>query len=296
MNETRFLVIPETWMQEASAQLAERNGLGPFYTAIPIADYEKLSGARLRNLIIKTLRCSNTHSAVVVLPKSYATGIYVRYWPDMLSYNSSGILVTSILFGDKWTECSEIINASTGFDRPGRQNHNVTCQYQPPYTYMLEQWTNKGAQSFHPGDYFKKEFLNELAKMQGHWLYWGHADGDKLHGYNHLSTKDILQNKPVLPLHSTLWFSCSTLDMNKKSNIALDWYLNGATHCLLASTAPVNTTDNQRLGMAWLEILQNPGVTSVVDIIQKILLLDQKIFGLVLSNYRLLGLPWVKFI
>ena len=132
--------------------------------------------------------------------------------------------------------------------------------------------------------------------MQGHWLYWGHADADKLHGYNHLSTEDILRNKPASPLQSTLWFSCSTLDTSKKSNIALNWYLNGATYCLLASMRPVNTIDNQRLSMAWLDTLRNSDVISIADIIQNILLLDQQTFEPVLSSYRLLGLPWVKFV
>jgi len=295
MVYTRSFVIPESWVKEASTQITELNEVEPFYSIIPISNYEKLPKAHLRNLIVKTLRTSSAHNAVVVLPKSYATGAYVKYWPDMLICKKSEILITSVLFADKWTECGEIINSWAVSNFSNNEKHNATCQYQPPYTDTLEQWSKKGAQSFHPGDYFKHEFLDELEKMQGHWLYWGHADSEKLHGYNHLSAEDILHYKPVSPLHSTLWFSCSTLDINKKSNIALDWYLNGATYCLFASMRPIKTIDNQLLSMAWLEVFQLSNVTSIADIIQNLLIQDQQTFQPVLSNYRLLGLPWVKF-
>lgn len=296
MKERRVLVIPENWIKEASTQLAEWNGLGPFYEAVATADSEAMSRARLRNSIIKSLRNSDASSAVVVLPTSFAKGASVRYWPDMVIPNKSGLLITSIVFADNWTACREIINRSKDVDDAASRTHNVTCQYQPPYTHMLGQWTKGGARGFHPGDFFKQEFLQELGNMRGHWLYWGHADSAKLHGYSHLSTGDILHNKPVLPLQSTIWFSCSTLDIRERSNIALDWYLSGATHCMLASTCPVNTADNQELGTAWLEALQAPGVKTIADIIQHLLSLDQKAFEQVLSPYRLLGLPWVRFI
>lgn len=296
MTDTRFIVIPATWTRKASAQIAQWNEQGPSYALMPVPGYELLSKASLRNEIVKKLRNSNVRTAVVVLPKSYATGINVKYWPGMLLSNKSGILITSVLFADKWTECSEMINAWAGFPSLATQTHNATCQYQPPYTDMLEQWNKKGAVSFHPGDYYKEELLGELTKMQGHWLYWGHADSKKLHGYHHLQAGDILKHRPASPLQSTLWFSCSTLDSRKKSNIALDWYLTGATYCLLASRQPVDTIDNQRLSMAWLELLQTPGVTSIADILENIANQDQQSFHPVLSGYHLLGLPWVKFV
>jgi len=295
MVYSRAFVIPESWAKKASTQINLLNDVESFYSILPISNYETQPKARLRNLIKKSLRTCDANNAVVVLPKSYATGVNVKYWPDMFIFKKSEILITSVLFADTWSECSEIINSWAGSNFSENQKHNATCQYQPPYTDTLDKWNKKGAQSFHPGDYFKHEFLQELKKMQGHWLYWGHADSEKLHGFNHLTSAEILNHQPESPLYSTLWFSCSTLGINKKSNIALDWYLNGATYCLFASMKPVNTTDNQLLGLRWLDLCQQPNVNSIADILQNLLKQDQQPFRQVLSNYRLLGFPWVRF-
>lgn len=296
MQLTRALVITKSWIEEAINQLAGLNNIQPCCQIIPIPDCKTLTKDRLSKLITKVLKASRVQSAIVVLPTSFAQGTCIRYWPDIFIHTKSGILITSVFFSDEWSDCRPLIDSFLSTNSSGTEKYNATCQYQPPYTDTLNLWVEAGAKNFHPGDYFKHEFLNALSKMQGHWLYWGHADSDKLRGYHHLFSEDILGHKPESPLQSTLWFSCSTLDNSKERNIALEWFLSGATHCLLASLKQVKTKDNQLLSSAWLETYQHQEVFNIADIIYYLLKHDEQTFGPILEHYRLMGSPWIKFV
>ncbi len=296
MHLTRALVISNNWLDKAVNHLAGLKNIQPCFQIIPIPDYESLTKNRFSKLVTRALKNCSAQSAIVILPTSYALGTCVKYWPDIFIHTQSGILITSVVFSDEWTDCRPMIDSFLRTSVPGTGKYNATCQYQPPYTDVLNQWVEAGAENFHPGDYFKNEFLNELSKMQGHWLYWGHADSEKLRGYHHLFSDDILDHKPESPLQSTLWFSCATLDKNKEHNIALEWFLSGATQCLMASLEAIKTKDNQLLGSAWLEICQHQEVSNIADIIYHLLMQDEQTFGPILENYRLMGSPWVDFV
>src|SRR5690606_18497821 len=117
---------------------------------------------------------------------------------------------------------------------------------------------------------------------------------ERLHGYNGLSIHDIVHHKPASPLVSTIWLACATLDAHKTRNIALEWFMSKASCCLLASTEPVKTTDNQKLNDIFLAIFEKSNSKSLADIIFEILNQDQTAFESILAHYRLLGIPWVR--
>lgn len=295
MDQKRALVIPEDWTKEIASLKTTKQDNDYCFVSIPTANLGIPSKARLTTVLKQTLRSSGLLSAVVVLPTDFAKPVNVKYWPKMIISSKNEAIVTSVIFADNWLACKGIIDTWQHVDNPFASKHHLTCQYQPPYTDMLERWRAWGARSLHPGDYFKTEILVELSQMQGHWVYWGHSDNAKIHGYQYISSKELLQHRPAIPLQSTLWFSCSTLGSRTNNSIALDWFLNGATLCLLASTQPVKTTDNQLLSAAWLEVCQHSTAVNVADIIQQLLRQDSQTFTPILDNYRLMGSPWIKF-
>ena len=291
----RVIVIPDGWMKDATGW-AGRQENPSSCTFLPLPADADYSGIQLLKLVRKLLRNSDARAAAIVLPLKYATGKGIRYWPDLFMENRTGIAIASVHFAGNWEGCLPLVELPAAATNPESLSWNATCQYQPPYTRTFGLWVDAGAISLHPGDYFRHEFLEALRNMAGHWLYWGHADADKLRGYHHLSGNDLLEHKPTSPLLSTLWFSCSTLGRNKPRSIALDWYLSGATKCMLASPLEVNTKNNQRLAEGWLNACSNSEDKSISGILRFLLENEETTYAGVLQQYRLLGCPWVEFV
>ena len=170
---------------------------------------------------------------------------------------------------------------------------HLTCQYQPPYTAMLDLWSKAGAKEYHPGDYYKSEILTAISNMTGNWVYWGHGEANLLRGYGHLEKDELLAHVPPKPLNATLWFTCSTLDKHERENIALSWYRSGATKCLMASPNKINTQANQQLSEAWLSAVKSQPLACISEVVLKLIQEESEEITEVLSNYYLLGNPWV---
>src|SRR5690554_520443 len=288
----RIIVLPEQRMTESSLTGKQADELSCQLLSAPYGP--KTPGSKLLKSIKHLLTNSEAQSAVVVLPLNFANGKNMKFWPDICFPTRTGSAVISVFFADSRENCISLFN-TLNYSSSGKQVWNATCQYQPPYTDTFDLWVKAGAKSIHPGDFFKQEFLEEVARMTGHWLYWGHSDNNKLRGYHHVYSKELLAHKPEHPLISTLWFSCSTLNNNSSNSIGLEWYLSGATHCLMASPVEVNTEANCFLAKAWLEACQDSKDKTIAGIIGHLLEKDEPIITDTLKQYKLLGSPWVRF-
>ncbi len=294
MDFSRALIVPDTWMKEAHGP-EERLDNQPFFRVIPVPGYENLAKGQLTKAITSVLKTSGVQSALVVLPVEYAAGAFIKHWPELFMHTKLGVLISSVCFADRWVDCLTIAESAANTAGWEEVICNASCQYQPPYTTTFNLWERAGARSLHPGDYSRDEFLSALNKMKGHWLYWGHSDHTKLRAYHHLYSEDLLSHKPGWPLQSTLWFSCSTLGGNNRKSIALDWFLSGATRCMMAGLTNMDTTANQLLSAAFLEAVEKNGGTSLDGILYHLLTRNEQTFGSILNQYRLMGPPWVKF-
>ncbi len=293
MDFNRILIIPDTWMKAA---IIPEEGLDsqPFFRFIPVPGYENLAGDQLAKAVTRILETSGAQSALVVLPDEYAAGSCIKYWPEIFIHTKQGALISSVCFADNWTDFYKIAESAANIARWEKVVFNASCQYQSPYTSTFNLWERAGARSLHPGDYSRDEFLNALNQMKGHWLYWGHSGHTKLRGYHHLYSEDLLSHKPIKPLQSTLWFSCSTLGGNNGKSIALDWFLSGATHCMMAGVKYMDTLANQQLSAAFLEAVEQNDGASLDGILYHLLSSDEKTFGPILNQYRLMGPPWIR--
>ena len=288
------MIIPDSWAAEAANDIAGLDCNQACYTILPVSNFEKLSPAKLKMAVENCLKRTRVNAAVVFLPPRFSTGKFLKYWPSLYYINNERVVITSVYFASCWKEYLKTFDENCKEGSGKIKDFHVTCQYQPSYTNTLLHWENAGAKSFHPGDFFKMDFLKQFQKINGHWLYWGHADCEKLRGYDHLYAKDLIQFKPTVPLQLTAWFSCTTLDARYEKNIALDWYLSGSTQCLLAASNEINTIENQKLGLAWLQVCSTAVGFHVADLLQKILTENFQEFKSLLLHYKLLGNPWVR--
>lgn len=292
----RAIILPESWYEEATVFIERLNSLQPLYFIVPLSIDLGHDPTGYLPYVNKWMVKNLGTSAMVVLPKSFASGDKIDQWPSVLQSDGGQNWVSSLFFADSWGELECTLQ---GFlkdeDRQddGGETH-LTCQYQPPYTAMLGQWEGGGRKSYHPGDYFKEDILPAISKMKGNWLYWGHGEGDRLRGYGHLHTADLLAHKNPVPLNTTLWFTCSTLDRDYPENIALSWYLSGATKCLLASPHKVSTEENQGMSQTWFELAKNSNGKTIASLILEIQGKDRGEFKKTLDQYFLLGIPWVS--
>lgn len=291
----RAIILPESWCEEASIFIARLNIVQSRYFIISLSESKKLELDNKWTDAPGILADIHVRSAMFILPTLYACGDKIDLWPSMIQTGPSGNWVSSLFFADSWAEVANaLLDVSTEEETSAGVLTHLTCQYQPPYTAILSHWYGLGRKAYHPGDYFKEDILPALTEMRGNWIYWGHGEGDKLRGYSHLHTADLLSYKCSKPLNATLWFTCSTLDRGYPENIALAWYLSGASKCMLASPEKVNTEDNQLLSDAWMQAGTCAQDKTISCVIMEILQKDPEVYERILNQYFLLGIPWVQ--
>ena len=285
------LVFPKRWINVVKKEVARLAHRQPCFFMFPVDDETLLSPKKSQSSITRGIGAEGVNVICWLLPTCMASGKSVKKWPDMITKVSGHILVQSVAFADRPEELRAFLDLSTE-NKNRFQGTNITCQYQPPYTTMFEKWVRAGAKGFHPCDYFKDEFLYEISKFQGIWVYFGHALADRLRGYGHVYANELLLHQPKHQLEATLWFTCSTLADKKEKGIALHWYLSGATKCLLASPEAVKTNDNQLLGEAWLAEINGDTGKSIATILHALAITSTSIEKR-LKKFKLMGSPWV---
>lgn len=292
MNQA--LVLSDTWRDEAMLFLARLGVTQSCFFACPIPEILFFEAENFRRELYHHLMRSKADSAMVVLPKSWATVEKMKDWPVAVYREEERSIVCAVIFADTWRQVEEVLRKFLNEKDQALPNSHLTCQYQPPYTNSLKLWMDAGGEEFHPGDFYHSEILSAISQMTGNWVYWGHGEGRRLRGYGHIETSDLLEYLPKSPLNATLWFTCSTLDETIPDNIALSWYLSGATTCLFASPKKVKTEENQRLSEAWLRIAKADQTATIASIL--LALSEDPSFKNkdVLGDYFLLGNPWVK--
>ncbi len=289
------IILPDSWYEEASIFIAGLNSLRPRYFLITFPESPDFKSKSYLSSVGKLMASNQAFSAMHVVPKCFASGDKIDLWPSLIQSHSDMTWVSSLFFADSWEEVATALgDFSEEEENPDDFATHLTCQYQPSYTDILSQWANEGRNTYHPGDFFKEDILSAISQMRGNWLYWGHGEGDKLRGYSHLHTVDLLAHKCSKQLNSTLWFTCCTLDRNYPENIALAWYLSGATKCIFASPEKVNTESNKLLSEVWLEIAKIDKEKTVSSVILDVLWKNPEVFEKILNQYFLLGIPWVK--
>ncbi|PZX55457.1 hypothetical protein LV84_02595 [Algoriphagus ratkowskyi] len=291
----RAVILPEFWYEEATIFMERLNSLQPLYFNIP---YPASALMKLNDYTLSLgdlLNQKQAHSALIFLPKHFASGDKIDLWPSLIQGHSTGSWILAIIFADTWTEAElALLQLTDVEDNYEEMETHLTCQYQPPYTSIVKSWQNERRITYHPGDYFKEDILPAISKMRGNWVYWGHGEGDKLRGYGHLHTSELLTYRCTKPLNSTLWFTCTTLEREYPENIALAWYQSGATKCIFASTEKVDTQDNKLLSEVWLESAKNCAGKTIPELILKVLQKDPVCFQKILNQYFLIGIPWVS--
>ncbi|MDH4396541.1 MAG: hypothetical protein QE278_12755 [Limnobacter sp.] len=260
-------------------------------------------------------------SAVLVLPLEYAEPIYSSMWPQPVLQvgegNTARTVVLSTVFADSPDACLKALEYQPKPFQPkpslpkltgnaGLMRWNVTAQYGPMYVDTLNAWEAAGANVFHPGDYFKPDLLEALANMTGHWVYVGHAEVDRLRGYQHIVASDLTRILKRGPLDSTLWLTCNTLAHRADVlSLGMVWYLSGAVRLFLGAVGPTDTLENQHFCKLWLHALlafkANKAAHTLADVVRQVF----SSVGWVGVNgagraplklgqhYRMLGNPWV---
>lgn len=228
-----------------------------------------------------------------IFPKKFNKPQFQDYWPTIVSSNSSQLLINSVAFYDSW---EETLTAFAAYENQkiGMEGTSVFCQYEAPYTYLLGLWEEAGATSFHPGDYDKEEILDALGTMKGNWIYFGHGAWDRLRGYGHLEASDLRSVMPSTPLGLTAWLTCSTMEQGHDEMIAWDWYRKGGAFAMMASGLKVKTEENQLLGKGILRLLTEGERTTIGAMLLNLIQADSNCFSSILSQYYLLGFPWVE--
>lgn len=290
--DCRCLIISSTWLEQANEGIARLNRTQPCYFLVTMDFLSQLEN------LLKVFELPKKEyygqAALLVLPKVFAKSKYIPFWPKLIQSSNQNDWVCGLFFADHWDEVEGYLLGFSGTIKSGSLDVHVSCQYQNPYTDMLELWTNEGSKPYHPGDYFKEDFLLELQKMTGIWAYWGHAEGDKLRGYSHLTLNEILTNSPSKPFLLTLWFTCSTLDPEFDENIGLSWFLSGKTQCLLASPFKVKTEENQLLGKEFLKVFTQKNNQLLSEILLCLVEKKDDFLSRVMNHYCLLGSPWIE--
>lgn len=290
-SQNRILIIPTSWKVKASKGVARLNLIQPCYFLYPL-DWDFQPENLSKALEVADVNFTG-QAGLLILPRSFATAEKIPFWPKPIQSNQEKEWTCGLFFADDWEEVESYL---LEFHQNEDQEIpiQVSCQYQHPYTEMLEFWAAKGAISYHPGDYFKEDFLIHLKSMEGIWGYWGHAEGDRLRGYGHLTREELLFHRPAKALDLTLWFSCSTLDFQVVENIGLSWFLSGCTKTLLASPFKVKTEDNQRLGLEFLDAFSAVKKLHLSDILLSLVRTNNGKLKDILDQYRLLGIPWIR--
>lgn len=276
-------------MAEASEGIARLNSIQPCYflVGVEIPSDPEVSAEDLTF----SLEDFQSKAAMMILPRSFAKSSCISSWPKLIQGNPQNPWICALFFADTWEEVERYL--FDGLSGKTSVDVHVSCQYQPPYTDMLELWAQAGAKPYHPGDYFKEDFLRELKKMSGIWAYWGHSEGDRIRGYGHITVDELLSNSPEKQLLLSLWFTCSTLDPEVEQNIGLSWFLTGKTQSLLASPFKVKTEENQLLGRQFLNSLVQKRHESLAEILLDLIETEDQSVRQVLNQYHLLGNPWV---
>jgi len=250
--------------------------------AIGEADSEQL-----HKMIIELLQQeSSLGQAILVLPESWRNSNTVDRWPPLLYKHSKGILLLAIAFeGDlpRWKKFP------TNTDET--KTCNVSCQYEAPYTDLLESWSRAGATTFHPGDYYRDEMLFQLKNMKGTWFYFGHASSRELYAYPKFNGRVLTTHIPENPLDLVAWFSCSTLQKSARENLALSYYNSGATHCLMAAIDKAPTADNAMLVRELLAEFKKPDQRSLATALLAIARRSDFLMDFINRYYRILGNP-----
>ena len=289
----KAIVIPESWSIPAGFFVARLNKFQPRFFTISIPDALYLDSDAFLTNLYTSVDQHDANSTLVVLPHSWARFNKIQDWPTIVCNEKFRPVVNSIFFADKWKELENaLLDFLCGKIDLSPKTH-LTCQYQPPYTRMLNLWSAAGAENYHPGDYYKSEMLSAISTMTGNWVYWGHGEANLLRGYGHLAKDELLAHIPAKPLNATLWFTCSTLDKHETENIALSWYRSGATKCLLASPNKINTEANQLLSEAWLAASKSQQLRSIADVVLNLIQEESREITEAIRNYYLLGNPWV---
>lgn len=276
-------------MDQAAEGIARLNSIQPCYFLVGVEIPS--DPVALTEVLTFSLEDYRGKAAMMILPRSFAQSSSIPFWPKLIQESTQNPWICALFFADSWEEIERYL-----FDEHSRKESadvHVSCQYQPPYTDMLELWAQAGAKPYHPGDYFKEDFLLELKKMSGIWAYWGHSEGDRIRGYGHVTVDELLSNCPENQLLLSLWFTCSTLDPEVEQNIGLSWFLSGKTQSLLASPFKVKTEENQFLGRQFLNSLVQKRHESLVDILLDLIEREDRSVRQVLNQYHLLGNPWV---
>jgi len=287
----RILVIPTDWKEEASQTLARLNRIQFCYFFIVQSELES-SKLMLESLSI-LLNRYQADSCLWIIPFEDGKSLEVKQWPSLISSYEKRSWVNGFFPARNWVEVANRLIEFENSNLKIPNIINVTCQYEFVYTNLLDDWEREGARSIHPGDYFKSDFLDEFSKFTGNWVYFGHAEGDRLRGYGHLEINDLIKHHPPRSLNLTLWFTCSTLDPNVDPSIGICWFMSGATFALLASAFKISTYSNQLLSKAWIMASKSCKSTSIASVILQIYHSEPDLYTKVLSQYSLLGFPWV---
>lgn len=270
-----ILLVPSDWL--ASPLLQGWSLRGRPELALPHCRFTQQVAAQLT---------PDVAIAVLVLPSDFGdTG----YWPPLMLNGT----VISICFADE----PEQVLRTLSLDNRARLPVNLTAQNAFVYTDALAEWYRQCGTEWHPGDYQRSEFLRELAVMQGHWLYWGHGEADRLRGYQGIVVADLLSHRPVTPFQSTVWLSCNTLraEPGGELSIGQHWYQSGATRVLFAALGEVKTRVNRLISQLMLDCLMRERHScfyALVTALQAASRYDRELAE-GLRQYRLLGNPMV---
>ena len=276
-------------MAQASEGIARLNSIQPCYFLVEV-EIPSDPGASAEDLIF-SIEDFQSKAGLMILPRSFAKSNCIPFWPKLIQGGVQNLWICALFFADTWEEVERYL--FDGLSGKTSADVHVSCQYQPPYTDMLELWAQAGAKPYHPGDYFKEDFLPEFKKMSGIWAYWGHSEGDRIRGYGHLTADELLSNSPENPLLLSLWFTCSTLDPEVEQTIGLSWFLSSKTQSLLASPSKVKTEENQLLGRQFLNSLVQKRHEYLAEILLDLIETEDQSVRQVLNQYHLLGNPWI---
>lgn len=287
MAELKALIVPENWKNELWEKFQKTGAKNSFLlqTIPPPSNHKAIA---ISKLLFQIHQQHQVHCFLLLLPKSYC---HHARLPKFIYHHQGVFLFLSIQFTATPREWfSEFSKATVPTSHTHKKIH-LSCQYQIPYTQIFEFAQLKSGEHFHPGDYFKGDFLNALAKMHGTWIYWGHADLEKLRGYEELYEKDLITALKNKKLQGCIWMGCKTLSLHPNS-IALNFHLAQKSKFILASKKEIQSSDNEHLCKALLQNIQKSTNSGIINILQSMLTQDPENIYPVLKNYQLLGNPW----
>lgn len=284
----KHIFVPPLWINELEHFKVRPRFLRPYHFVPYPKPYDKFKASDRARL----LELQKIQSVMWVLPNSFTHPSKANAWPRLLLKTNNFVSINAFVFADNLEELAFFLEKCSEDEAYHSNQIYATCQYEYPYTQTLSEWESAGAVALHPGDYYKADFLKEFREMHGTWVYFGHALEDRLRGYGHLLTNDLLENRPKSLLNASLWFTCSTLSGKETKSIGLSFFLSGATKCLLASSEAIQTDSNQRLAANWLEVARGDDNATLATLVRE-LALGTSVRN-TLNQYFLLGNPWVN--